>query len=183
LNYISPIGALRIEATEKGLKAIKYLSHEEAGLSEGGDTHPQSERERTCIALCASALNRYFAKQWGAFEQLRLSIPLDIEGTDFQKKVWAVIHSMPNTYPIVGMYYSELACLVGNPDAVRACAGACGENTIPIIIPCHRIVQKDGTLGGYAGGIERKSWLLWHEGAMPKRSKSSILLQQPPQAR
>ncbi|MDR0516982.1 MAG: methylated-DNA--[protein]-cysteine S-methyltransferase [Fibromonadaceae bacterium] len=182
MNYISPIGALRIEVTEKGLKAIKYLSQEEADMH-SENAKPKSEKERGYIAMCVSVLNRYFAKQWGAFEQLRSNIPLDLEGTDFQKKVWATIYSMPNTYPIAGICYSELAFLIGSPDSVRACAKTCGENSIPIIIPCHRIIQKDGTLGGYAGGIERKSWLLWHEGAAPKSLKSSILLQQPPQAR
>jgi len=177
VNYISPIGVLGIEVSKRGLKAIKFLEQEEPYAE------PQSEDEKNCIALCISALNRYFAKQWGAFEQLRSKIPLDLHGTDLQKRVWAIIYSMPNTYPIVGMYYSELASLVGRPDAIRGCANICRQNSIPIIIPCHRIIPMSGKIGGYGGGESRKSWLLWHEGALPKLLKSGVFLQQPPQAR
>jgi len=178
LDYISPIGVLRIETSDKGLCAIKYLSQEqEASVFEV----PQSEYARNCMALCVSALNSYFAKQWGVFSQLRSKIPLDIKGTDFQKKVWSVIYSLPNTYPIVGIHYMELAYLAGKPGATRACAKICGQNTIPIIIPCHRVTAVNG-LGGYAGGISKKSWLLWHEGAA-KGSKTNFHLSNPPQAR
>jgi methylated-DNA-[protein]-cysteine S-methyltransferase len=168
---------LGIEASERGLKAIKFLEQEEPYAE------PQSENAKNSIALCISALNSYFAKQWGAFEQLRSKIPLDLQGTELQKKVWGIIYSMPNTYPIAEMYYSELASLAGRPDAIRGCANICRQNSMPILIPCHRIVPMNGLVGGYAGGESRKSWLLWHEGAKLKNLKSSILLQQPPQAR
>ena len=176
MDYISPIGVLRIEASERGLSAIRFLGPE-------AQEAPQCENEnaRNCMALCVSALNSYFAKQWGAFNQLRSKIPLDLEGTAFQKKVWGVIYSLPNTYPIVGISYSELAALAGRPKAVRTCATICGQNTIPILIPCHRIIAANSKLGGYAGGLARKSWLLWHEGIIAKGS--NILLQHPPQAR
>jgi methylated-DNA-[protein]-cysteine S-methyltransferase len=177
LDYISPIGTLRIETSERGLFAIKYLSQEQEVNSTAEVS--QSEYARNCTALCVSALNSYFAKQWGAFSQLRSKIPLDLKGTDFQRKVWGVIYSLPNTYPIVGIHYSELAYLAGRPDAVRACARICGQNTIPIIIPCHRVIAANG-LGGYAGGISKKSWLLWHEG-ITKNSKASF--SNPPQTR
>jgi methylated-DNA-[protein]-cysteine S-methyltransferase len=177
LDYISPIGVLRIETSEKGLCAIRFLQEQEPSAFEV----PQSEHARNCMALCVSALNSYFAKQWGVFSQLRSKIPLDLKGTDFQKKVWGVIYSLPNTYPIVGIHYSELAYLAGKPSAVRACANICGQNTIPIIIPCHRITAVNG-LGGYAGGISKKSWLLWHEG-ITKGSKANFYSSNPPQAR
>jgi len=179
LDYISPIGVLRIETSERGLCAIKYLSQEQETI--GAPEDPQSEYARNCMALCVSALNSYFAKQWGVFSQLRSKIPLDIKGTDFQKKVWGVIYSLPNTYPIVGIHYSELAYLSGKPSAVRACANICGQNTIPIIIPCHRIIAING-LGGYAGGLSKKSWLLWHEG-ITKGSKANFYSSNPPQTR
>jgi len=182
LNYISPIGVLRIEASDRGLRAIRYLSQEQVA-AEPEQEASQSENIRNVTALCISALNSYFAKQWGAFNQFRLKIPLDLKGTDFQKNVWEIIYSLPNTYPIVSIYYSELAYLLGKPSAVRACANACGQNSIPILIPCHRIIAANEKLGGYAGGISRKSWLLWHEGITIKDAKASILLQLPPQTR
>jgi len=172
---------LRIEASERGLSNIRYLSKDSSVNPPYSD--PQDEFARNCVTLCVSALNSYFAKQWGAFEQLRSKISLDLKGTEFQKKVWGIIYSMPNTYPIVGMHYSELAYLSGKPKAVRACANICGQNQIPILIPCHRILQANGKLGGYSGGIDKKSWLLWHENVTQKDLKFGSLLQQPPQTR
>ena len=176
MDYISPIGVLRIEASERGLRAIKFLEQSAQETSQS-----ENDNARNCVALCVSALNSYFAKQWGAFNQLRSKIPLDLEGTAFQKKVWGVIYSLPNTYPIVGISYSELAILASRPKAVRTCATICGQNTIPILIPCHRIITANGKLGGYAGGLHRKSWLLWHEGVITRGT--NILMQHPPQTR
>ena len=181
MDYISPIGVLRLEASEKGLRSIRYLSHEQAS-SESALEIPNSEEARNSMVLCVSALNSYFAKQWGAFEQIRSKIPLDLKGSAFQKKVWGIIYSLPNIYPIC-ISYSELASLAGKPSAFRACANICGQNDIPILIPCHRVIATDGQLGGYSSGIFKKSWLLWHEGMLAKGSKSNILLGQPPQTR
>jgi methylated-DNA-[protein]-cysteine S-methyltransferase len=181
LDYISPIGVLRLEASERGLCSIKYISQEQATTKPTLET-PYSENARNSMALCASALNSYFAKQWGAFEQIRSKISLDLRGSAFQKKIWEIIYSLPNTYPI-GISYSELANLAGKPSAARICAKICGQNTIPILIPCHRVIAANEQLGGYASGISRKSWLLWHEDIIVKGSKSNILLQQPPQTR
>jgi methylated-DNA-[protein]-cysteine S-methyltransferase len=182
LDYTSPIGTLRIESSEKGLCAIKFLSQEEIAAGSEQEVS-QNENIRNCTSLCISALNSYFAKQWGAFNQFRSKIPLDLKGSDFQKKIWEIIYSLPNTYPIVSISYSELAYLADKPKAVRACANACGENSIPILIPCHRIIAANGKIGGYAGGLSRKSWLLWHEGIAINDAKSNVLLQQPPQTR
>jgi methylated-DNA-[protein]-cysteine S-methyltransferase len=181
LDYISPIGVLRIEISERGLCAIRYLSQEQAAENPAPRI-PESENARNCVALCVSTLNSYFAKQWVAFNQLRSKIPLDLKGTAFQKKVWGIIYSLSNTYPIVSIYYSELAHLAGRPSATRACANICGQNTIPILIPCHRVIAADGSLGGYAGGNSRKSWLLWHEG-IAEGAKTNFYYSNPPQAR
>jgi len=181
LDYISPIGVLRLEASEKGLRSIRYLSHEQAASEPAPEGTP-SENARNSMALCASALNSYFAKQWGVFEQIRSKIPLDLRGSAFQKKVWGAIYSLPNIYPMC-ISYLELANLAEKPSAVRICAKICGQNEFPILIPCHRVINTNGQLGGYSSGIYRKSWLLWHEGLLAKSSKSNILLMQPPQTR
>jgi methylated-DNA-[protein]-cysteine S-methyltransferase len=79
------------------------------------------------------------------------------DGTPLQKDVWRALRKIPYG---VTRTYGELAEMVGHPSAVRAVASACGKNPISLIIPCHRIVQKDGTLGGYAGGLDKKRWLI-----------------------
>jgi O-6-methylguanine DNA methyltransferase len=181
LDYISPVGVLRLEASESGLRSIRYISQEQAS-TEPAPEAPYGKNAKDSIALCASALNSYFAKQWGAFEQIRSKISLDINGSSFQKKIWEIIYSLPNIYPIC-ISYLELANLAGKPSWARACANICGQNAIPILIPCHRVIATNGQLGGYESGVFRKSWLLWHEGIIIKDSKSNILSQQPPQTR
>jgi len=172
---------LRLEASEKGLCSIRYISREQAATEPVPET-PHCENARNSMALCVSALNSYFARQWGVFEQIRSKISIDLRGSVFQKKVWGIIYSLPNIYPI-SISYSELANLAGKPSAVRTCAKICGQNNIPILIPCHRVIMANGQLGGYSSGIFRKSWLLWHEGIIAKDSKSNILSRQPPQTR
>jgi AraC family transcriptional regulator of adaptative response/methylated-DNA-[protein]-cysteine methyltransferase len=89
-----------------------------------------------------------------------VKLPLDIRGTDFQLKVWTALQEIP-----LGSTrsYSEVAQMIGEPTAVRAVANACGSNPVPLIIPCHRVIRKDGSLGGYGLGITRKRALLTKE--------------------
>jgi AraC family transcriptional regulator, regulatory protein of adaptative response / methylated-DNA-[protein]-cysteine methyltransferase len=102
-------------------------------------------------------LQAYFDK-----ESTEFTVPLDVRGTPFQEQVWAQLRQIPcgQTWS-----YEELARRVGNPAAVRAVARANGMNRIAILIPCHRVVNKDGQLGGYGGGLWRKAMLLELEGA------------------
>ncbi len=83
-------------------------------------------------------------------------------GTDFQRSVWAALRTIPagETWS-----YGQLATAIGKPSAVRAVGLANGANPVGVIVPCHRVVGANGTLTGYAGGLERKRWLLAHEGA------------------
>jgi methylated-DNA-[protein]-cysteine S-methyltransferase len=90
-------------------------------------------------------------------QRTKFSIPLHFEGTGFQRKVWEQLRSIPFGETIS---YSELAKRVGNPRAVRAAGSANGKNPFCIIVPCHRVIAKDGTIGGYAGGLARKRHLL-----------------------
>ncbi|MFJ4393308.1 methylated-DNA--[protein]-cysteine S-methyltransferase [Pseudomonas sp. NPDC089396] len=87
-------------------------------------------------------------------------LDLDVGGTVFQQKVWAALHQIPTGQTRT---YSDVACEIGNPDAVRAVAGACAANVLAIAIPCHRVVRRDGAISGYRWGVDRKRTLLKQE--------------------
>jgi methylated-DNA-[protein]-cysteine S-methyltransferase len=105
------------------------------------------------------ALRRYFEGDIRALDRLEV----DVAGTPFQRKVWTALRGIP-----VGSTtgYGMLARKIGAPGAARAVGLANGRNPVAIVIPCHRVVAHDGTLGGYGGGLRRKEWLLQHEGAL-----------------
>jgi methylated-DNA-[protein]-cysteine S-methyltransferase len=105
-----------------------------------------------------AALDAYFA---GGLEQLD-GIACHTGGTSFQRAVWAALRAIP---PGRTMSYGALAAALGVPKAVRAVGRANGANPIGVVVPCHRLVGADGSLTGYGGGLERKRWLLMHEGA------------------
>ncbi|MGR3973411.1 MAG: methylated-DNA--[protein]-cysteine S-methyltransferase [Candidatus Rhabdochlamydia sp.] len=107
------------------------------------------------LDLVEQQLALYFEKKLSLF-----TIPLHLEGTPFQKKVWESLTKIP--YGITRSY-QELAMSVHNPQGTRAVAHANSKNHIAIMIPCHRVIYKDRSLGGYAGGILLKEWLLKHE--------------------
>lgn len=88
------------------------------------------------------------------------SVPLDTQGTAFQRRVWEAIETIP---PGSTASYGELASTIGRPAAVRAVGRAVGRNPLSILVPCHRVVGADGSLTGYAGGVEAKQFLLEHE--------------------
>jgi len=104
-------------------------------------------------------LAAYFAGRLTVFD-----LPLALHGTEFQRRVWAALREIPFGETIS---YAELARRVSNVAAVRAVGAANGRNPIPIIVPCHRVIGSDGSLTGFGGGLERKRWLLEHEGAQP----------------
>jgi methylated-DNA-[protein]-cysteine S-methyltransferase len=104
-------------------------------------------------------LTDYFAGRPTDFS----SLSLDPRGTAFQLKVWQELRQIPRGSAIS---YRELARRVGSPKGYRAVGQANAANPLPLIIPCHRVIAADGSLGGYSSGLDRKSWLLEHEGAM-----------------
>ncbi len=97
-------------------------------------------------------LDEYFAGERKAFD-----LPLELVGTDFQRAVWLALAAIPYGETIS---YRELAALVGRPRAVRAVGQANGANPVPIVLPCHRVIAADGTIGGYGGGVDLKRRLL-----------------------
>lgn len=110
-------------------------------------------------SAAADAVRRYLAGDVAALD----TVAVDLTGTPFQQRVWAALRSIP-----VGTTwsYGKLAATVGSPGAFRAVGSANGANPVSVIVPCHRVVRTDGSLGGYGGGVARKEWLLSHEGAI-----------------
>jgi methylated-DNA-[protein]-cysteine S-methyltransferase len=104
------------------------------------------------------ALARYFAGDPCSLDDL----PLAATGTPFQERVWRALRTIPRGET---RNYAEIAQAIGNPKAVRAVGLANGQNPVAIVVPCHRVIGSDGSLTGYGGGLERKRWLLAHEGA------------------
>ena len=104
-----------------------------------------------------TALERYFGGDVHALDGL----PVTTGGTDFQRSVWKALRAIPAGETRT---YGQLAAAIGSPKAVRAVGLANGRNPVALIVPCHRVIGANGTLTGYAGGLERKRWLLQHEG-------------------
>jgi methylated-DNA-[protein]-cysteine S-methyltransferase len=110
------------------------------------------------VARTARFLARYFAG-----EPIELDVPLDLQGTPFQRAVWQALREIPRG---TTRTYGEIARQAGSPAAVRAAGAAIGRNPVSIVVPCHRVLGTDGSLTGYAGGLNRKRHLLMLEGAL-----------------
>ena len=108
------------------------------------------------LARIAGAVERYFAGDVDALDE----IPIEADGTEFQCAVWDAIREIPAGRTAS---YQEIARSVGRPAAVRAVGTATGRNPVSIVVPCHRVIRSDGSLGGYGGGLHRKEWFLDHE--------------------
>jgi AraC family transcriptional regulator of adaptative response/methylated-DNA-[protein]-cysteine methyltransferase len=144
----SRFGPLLVAATERGLCRLGF--DEDAGVL--ARRYPAAELIEDCEApLILAAL--------AAIEDpaLAASLPTDVSGTAFQQRVWAELRRIP---PGETRSYLDIARALGDPNATRAVGTANGANPIAILVPCHRVVRNDGSLGGYAGGLERKRALL-----------------------
>jgi O-6-methylguanine DNA methyltransferase len=157
LRVLSPWGSLRLLATERGLCRIvlpgeagveRWVDRYLAGsvLEEGGPLAQEAARQ----------LQEYFAGKRRVFD-----LPLAFYGTPFQKAVWNALLEIP--YGEVRSY-QEVAAAIGRPEASRAVGAAIGANPLPIVVPCHRVMRSDGSLGGYGGGLPLKVALLRLEG-------------------
>ncbi len=142
--YNSPIGDIYIVCSEKGLCRIELFHEGWASYSEKNskDLHKSGDGNSLCRETTAQ-LEEYFL---GKRKEFNLS--LDIDGTEFQKKAWGVLRSIPYGET---RSYKEQAVSIGNPKGVRAVGQANRVNRVPIIIPCHRVIGKNGSLVGYAG--------------------------------
>ena len=142
--YNSPIGTIRIQYSDIGLSALTF---------EKSESNPSGKFPE--LDECRKQLDEYFAGKRREF-----NIPLDLNGTDFQKSVWNELLKIRFGQTIS---YSLLARKLGNLKAIRAVANANAKNPVSIIVPCHRVTGTGGNLTGYAGGLWRKKWLLDHE--------------------
>ncbi|MFZ2996586.1 methylated-DNA--[protein]-cysteine S-methyltransferase [Sphingobium sp.] len=147
--FPSPVGDLTLVASEQGLVAILWQDDDPGrvrlGVVEEGAGQPALEAAQV-------QLSEYFA---GARRDF--TVPLDFRGTDFQRKVWAALLTIPYGET---RSYGDIARMIGQPTASRAVGAANGRNPVSIIAPCHRVVGSNGALTGFAGGLPVKTWLL-----------------------
>lgn len=145
-SVFSPIGLIEIQASETGITQIHFVDEE-------SDVVVNSLTTR-----CKQQLEEYFAGKRQEFD-----LPLDAEGSGFQHLIWQQLCKIPYGETKT---YGEIAAMANNPQAARAVGAANGKNPLFILVPCHRVIGSDGSLTGYAGGTDRKAWLLDMEKAV-----------------
>ncbi|EEX94519.1 methylated-DNA--protein-cysteine methyltransferase [Vibrio orientalis CIP 102891 = ATCC 33934] len=146
-TYTSPLGVMTLQADDDGMLGAWFETQTTQPVTLGQYTESNLILMRTI-----KQLDEYFAGQRTEFD-----LPLAAKGTSFQMQVWQALTSIPHGQT---WSYQDLANAIGNPKAVRAVGLANGKNPISIIVPCHRVIGKNGKLTGYAGGVERKAKLL-----------------------
>lgn len=156
----SPSGKLLLAGTQHSLSLVtlngdRYIA-----------THIQQtagwERTEAPLKEAVKQLNEYFSGKRQQFE-----LDLDMQGTEFQRKVWTALQAIPYGET---RSYADIAKAINRPKAIRAVGTANGKNQLPIVVPCHRVIRTDGTLGGYSYGISIKEQLLEHERSWAKDS-------------
>lgn len=150
-SLMTPLGELAVRASESGITQVQFLvatDIERSGNKEHGNA---------ITALGIEQLSEYFAGERQIF-----ALPLAPQGTEFQQKIWTALQTIEFG---VSCSYGDIAKDIHQPTAARAVGMANSKNPIAIVIPCHRVIGKNGTLTGYAGGLDKKSWLLQHEQA------------------
>ena len=169
-RYESPVGELKLVASERGLRAVLWPLDATADQVDRVRLGKQSRRSTPVLDETERQLDEYFAGTRLAFDLL-----LDLQGTEFQRNVWL---SLADVGFGKTRSYGEQAKRLGRPTATRAVASANGKNPLSIVLPCHRIVGANGSLTGFAGGLENKAYLLDHErkvlGLAPKWSENRL---------
>ena len=144
----SPIGVVVLRHDGRSLHWLDFAEAPPEGGVDGGPPSP-----------LAAAVAAYFAGDLEALDPL----PVVVRGTAFETEVWQTLRRIPAGHT---WSYRALAEAIGRPKAVRAVGAANGRNPVSLVLPCHRVIGADGSLTGYGGGLERKAWLLRHEGAL-----------------
>jgi methylated-DNA-[protein]-cysteine S-methyltransferase len=146
-THQSPVGELMLVGDGEVLSGLYMTEHRHQP-----PLPPGARRDDTAFTRTRDQLDEYFAG-----ERLEFDLPLRMEGSPFQREVWAALREIPYGETVS---YGELARRIGRPDASRAVGLANGRNPISIVVPCHRVIGASGSLTGYGGGIERKRFLL-----------------------
>ena len=150
-TFTSPLGELLLVGDESGLSALSMPGRPAVQPGRPGDAGLFTEATRQLEAYFAGDLTRF-------------DLPFAAGGTPFQQRVWAALDDIPYGTTTT---YGALARQLGLPrDRIQALGAAIGANPLLIVRPCHRVIGADGSMRGYAGGVERKAWLLAHEGAL-----------------
>ena len=158
----SPIGPLTLAARGQRLCALQFGDTRQALLERWRTREPALlVNEHSDPAGAGAVLRDYFAGDLDALD--RVSVEMD--GTPFQRRVWTALRTIRAGRTAS---YSDIARTIGLPSSVRAVGAANGANPIAVVVPCHRIIGASGSLTGYGGGLERKRWLLEHEGVLLK---------------
>jgi methylated-DNA-[protein]-cysteine S-methyltransferase len=143
----TPIGTLGLVGSNAGLSRVLWSAN---GLR---------NESSALLDEVAAQLGAYFAG-----ERIEFDLPLDLDGTEFQRQCWLALASIPYGQTVS---YGEQARRLGlGPDAARAVGSANGQNPLPLVLPCHRVIGADGSLTGFGGGLHLKRFLLEHEGAL-----------------
>lgn len=153
----SPLGKIKIIGDVDAIKMVSFIDREER---ETEGVLPLTVRN------CKKQLKEYFEGKRKEF-----NVPLAPEGTDFQKEVWGTLMNIPFG---VTSTYAKQSVKLGDIKKIRAVGSANGKNPIAVIVPCHRVIGTDGSLTGYAGGLDKKEWLLRHEDSMPGQNQTSM---------
>lgn len=171
LAFDSPLGALHVAATERGVCGAWFRGQRHAPAELTGPSAWAEAPQHPLLCQAREQLLDYLNGESTGFD-----LPLDLsQGTPFQRAVWQALRDIPRGRCLG---YGALASLLGRPRAARAVGAAVGRNPVSVIVPCHRVLGADGSLTGYAGGLERKTALLQLEGfALPPHAS------QPPEAR
>lgn len=143
----SPIGPFLLAGSDSALAVASFARGKQRREPQAGWVH-----DPETLRYASEQVEAYFAGQRTTFD-----LPLAIEGTDFQMRVWAILRTIP--FGEVWSY-GQVARALGSPGASRAVGAANGANLLPLIIPCHRVIGANGTLTGFGGGLETKKWLL-----------------------
>jgi len=157
-TFDSPLGTMLIAATSKGICRLTF----DDDVNSLRRLFPRAELTedrgglRELVEGALAAIERPLAAP---------DLPIDVAGTAFQEAVWRELRKIP---PGETRSYAQIAAAIGQPTAVRAVGTANGDNHVAVLIPCHRVIRSDGTLGGYAGGLDRKRQLLAAEGTNPE---------------
>lgn len=154
-RWNSPLGEIWLSASENSLTGLWF--HDQKYVPESFDTTENIENSDVLVSTC-DWLQQYFSGEKPSHEALDVT-PM---GTEFQQLVWAALLSIPSGKTTT---YAELAHAINKPKAIRAVGTAVGRNPISLCIPCHRVIGSNGSLTGYAGGLQRKEALLQLEGA------------------